>query len=238
MTGSVCGRAFRCVVAIVILWSGLFACLPNAGHCSFNVQRDAFSISNAPGWCFAMAAFARWYYLANQDAPSLRERFDEQSQQRIARELQGFYSRNLLKIQAEYCNRDHQERAASFTRLVTGLALGEPRIVLLMNKGPKGTTLHAVLAYAWLPESSALKVYDPNYPREERFIDLNRAEYTSLDITYNAFCFPEVLHHHPGLVKKMEKLYAVCAATGGPSRSRGVVPKDQQKVDARAHENY
>ena len=76
-----------------------------------------------------------------------------------------------------------------------------------MNKGPHGAVLHAVLAYEWLPEQNVIKVYDPNYSKEERFIDLEKRRYTSLDITYNSICFPEVLNSHQGLVKRMEKLY-------------------------------
>jgi hypothetical protein len=225
MTSSVFGRVSKCTVAILLLTCVFLTCLPDKSHGAFKVDRDGFSISNAPGWCFAMAAFARWYYLMNQDAPHLREMFDERSQQRIAGELQAFYSRNLLKIQAEYCNRDYLEKAHSFARLVAGLTMGEPRIVLLMNKSARGVVLHAVLAYVWLPDSNSLMVYDPNYCNRERVIELDKGEYTSLDVTYHAFCFPEVLHQHAGLVKKMETLCATCLGPGAASGSKRPVAK-------------
>lgn len=155
-----------------------------------------------------MAAFSRWYYLNFQGRPPLRSVLDPKAQQRIAKELQSYYSRNLIGLQADYCNRYHGDNNESFRRLVVGLVSGEPRIVLLMNKGPRGTVLHAVLAYAWFPRQRMLKVYDPNYSTEERFIDLERNQYTSLDITYNAICFPEVLQTHKGLIRKMENLFS------------------------------
>lgn len=154
-----------------------------------------------------MAAFSRWYYLTRQDAPPLRQALDKRCQQRVASELQSFYSRNLIKIQADYCNQHHRNQSRSFRRFVSGLITGEPRIVLLMNKGPKGAVLHAVLAYAWVPDQNLIRIYDPNYSNEERVIDLETRQYTSLDITYNAICFPEVLHEHAGLLKKMRSLY-------------------------------
>ena len=195
------------LVSSIIVAAMVFMVGPNSTSAAFNVGRDAFSISNAPGWCFAMAAFSRWYYLTRQDAPPLRQVLDKRCQQRVASELQSFYSRNLIKIQADYCNQHHRNQAQSFRRFVSGLITGEPRIVLLMNKGPKGAVLHAVLAYAWVPEQNLIRIYDPNYSDEERVIDLETKEYTSLDITYNAICFPEVLHRHAGLLKKMKKLY-------------------------------
>ncbi len=155
-----------------------------------------------------MAAFARWYYLSHQGEPPLRKVLDKRSQQSVARELQNFYSRNLISLQAEYCNKYHNRQAESFQHFAEGLLKGEPRIVLLMNKGPKGAILHAVLAYDYLPEHSLVKIYDPNYINQERVLDLERKEYTSLDVTYNAVCFPEVLQQHPGLMRKMETLYA------------------------------
>ncbi len=106
-----------------------------------------------------------------------------------------------------------------------GLLSGEPQIVLLMNKGSKGAVLHAVLAYEWLPERNMLKVYDPNYTREERFIDLDKKSYTSLDITYDAICFPEVLNAHPALVRRMEYLYNRYATTTGDRRLAGPVSR-------------
>ena len=79
--------------------------------------------------------------------------------------------------------------------------------MLLMNKTKSGPVLHAVLAYNWVPELRFLRIYDPNYNGQERVIDLERGEYTSLDITYHAICFPEVFNKHGGLVSKMESLY-------------------------------
>lgn len=207
MKGLVSGRAARCTVALVALAAIVMLAGPNSIHASFDVHKDAFSISNEPGWCFAMAAFSRWYYLTYQDSAPLRQVVDKRGQQRIASELQSFYSRNLIKIQADYCNQYIRNQSEYFRRFVTGLACGEPRIVLLMNKGPRGAVLHAVLAYAWVPEQNLIKVYDPNYCNSERFIDLDRKEYTSLDITYNAICFPEVFHNHAALVNKMKQLH-------------------------------
>ncbi len=115
----------------------------------------------------------------------------------------------LDRLQAEYCNKYHQNPGDSFKRFAAGLLKGEPRIVLLMNKGPRGAILHAVLAYEYLPEHNAIRIYDPNYINDERFIDLEKRQYTSLDITYNAICFPEVLQQHPSLVNKMENLYTL-----------------------------
>ena len=179
---------------------------------TFCVSEDAFSISNAPGYCFAMSAFSRWYYLRQQGEPPLRRVVDKKLQGRIARELQHYYSKNLISIQADYCNRFHGNQTESFQRFLAGIVAGEPRIVLLMNKGPRGAVLHAVLAYEWVPEQDIIKIYDPNYTKGERFIDLERKEYTSLDVTYNAICFPEILHDHPGLLKRMELLYTLLVA--------------------------
>ena len=188
----------------------------------FSLQRDAFNISNAPGYCFAMAAFSRWYYLTNSGGPCLRKALSSKTQQAIAKQLQLFYSKHLVGIQANYCNRYHGDQNESFRRFVTGLMIGEPRLVLLMNRSNRGVVLHAVLAYEWVPEQSMLRVYDPNYPNEERLIDLERREYTSLDITYHAICFPEVLHAHQGLVKKMKSLYNQYATKKGPIGPRVV----------------
>ncbi len=174
---------------------------------NFSIGRDTFSISNAPGYCFAIASFSRWYYLTNPDGPPLREALDKKTQVQIAKELQQFYSKNLVTVQADYCNRYHGKQTESFQRFVMGLVVGDPRIVLLMNKSRRGAVLHAVLAYGWLPEQNLLKVYDPNYLNQERFINLDKREYTSLDITYNAICFPATLQDHPELLKKMEALY-------------------------------
>ncbi|MCX5862373.1 MAG: hypothetical protein WCG29_06160 [Desulfomonile sp.] len=196
----------RAALIMPVLILSLF--VPHAGvQAAFRIHEDAFSISNSPGYCFAMVAFSRWYYLTRHETPPLRRVIAGQAQQKIARELQEFYSQNLIKIQADYCNRNHSEPSESFRAFIIGLVSGEPRIVLLMNKGPHGAVLHAVLAYEWLPEQNVIKVYDPNYSKEERFIDLEKRRYTSLDITYNSICFPEVLNSHQGLVKRMEKLY-------------------------------
>lgn len=201
-------RLVKSAALIVVVLS---LCGFNAHHdaqASFNISEDAFSISNSPGYCFAMVAFSRWYYLTRQDAPPLRKVIPGQVQQKIAKELQEFYSQNLIRIQADYCNKNHAEPTESFRRFLAGLVAGEPKIVLLMNKGSNGAVLHAVLAYEWMPELNMIKVYDPNYVKEERFIDLAKRRYTSLDITYNSVCFPEVLHSHAGLAQRMERLYA------------------------------
>jgi hypothetical protein len=200
------GRFIGCV-ALVLCFNILFLAPGQAGA-SFKVSEDAFSISNAPGYCFAMAAFARWYYLMHPGEPPLRKAMSKKTQQQIARELQNYYSKNLIGLQAEYCNKYGQNQGESFKRFAAGLLRGEPRIVLLMNKGPRGAILHAVLAYEYLPQNNSVKIYDPNYINGERIIDLEKRQYTSLDITYNAICFPEVLQQHPNLVQKMESLYA------------------------------
>jgi len=181
--------------------------LADDSHAAFDIDRDAFSISNEPGYCFAMAAFARWYYLRNSGEPGLRLLLNQRIQTKIARDLQRFYSKHLIGVQADYCNEHHRDQRESYRRFLAGLTIGEPRIVLLMNKGNRGVVLHAVLAYEWLPEKNRLKVYDPNYPNQRRVVDLESKEYTSLDITYSEICFPEVLHHHRGLVKRMERLF-------------------------------
>jgi len=192
---------------------------------SFRIKEDSFSISNAPGYCFAMVAFARWYYLSRQGQPSLRKVLSPAAQLRIARELQEFYSQNLIKLQADYCNVHHANPSESFRRFLLGLLSGEPQIVLLMNRGSSGgaAVLHAVLAYEWLPERNVVKVYDPNYTRDERFIDLDKKWYTSLDITYNAICFPEVLNAHPALVRRMEYLYSRYVHRIGDQRLAGPI---------------
>lgn len=156
-----------------------------------------------------MAAYSRWYYLTRQGEPPLRQACDARGQQRIAKELQDFYSKNLVKIQAEYCNKHYLKQAESFRTMLAGLLAGEPQIVLLMNKGSRGTVLHAVLAYGWIPEQKSLKIYDPNYTKQERYINLEIGKYKSLDITYSAICFPEVLQRNDALVRKMENLYAM-----------------------------
>ncbi len=188
---------------------GFLLCVQWTGSANayFNVGRDTFTISNSPGYCFAMAAFSRWYYLVHHGEPPLRAVLDKNAQQRLARELQQFYSKNLINIQADYCNRYHSNQGESFKQFLSGLMIGDPRLVLLMNKGKQGIVLHAVLAYEWMPENNVIKVYDPNYINAERFIDLEQRQYRSLDISYNEICFPEVLDDHSVLVAKMEKLY-------------------------------
>lgn len=201
------------LVGMSVIIAGLFL-LVESSHvqASFKVTRDGFSISNAPGYCFAMAAFSRWYFLTRQGCPPLRTALTQQVQTQIARELQRYYSRHLVGVQAEYCNRFTSDQTESFRRFVLGLMMGEPRIVLLMNKGKRGVVLHAVLAWDWIPERNIVRVYDPNYCNEERFIDLNQRKYTSLDITYTAICFPEILDNHEALVQQMEKLYNIHVA--------------------------
>jgi hypothetical protein len=214
-------RRARVFAAVLTVCCGVVG---NAAGSSstFDVKKDAFSISNAPGYCFAMAAFSRWYFLTNQGGPHLRQVFPAGVQKRIAKDLQEFYSKNLVGIQAQYCNRHHQDSSEPTRRLLVGLSAGEPRIVLLMNKGLRGAVLHAVLAYDWIPEKNTLRVYDPNYNNQERFIDLDKKEYTSLDIKYHAICFPEVLDDHEALVRKMETLLA-SHWTKGPAPTPRVV---------------
>ena len=142
------GRAAVCVVVLVLVACASLVSPTDRCYAAFNLREDAFSISNAPGWCFAMAAFSRWYYLTRHDVPPLRYMLNKSSQRRIAKELQRFYSRNLVKIQADYCNQGPEYRRASFRRFLEGLIAGEPRIVLLMSRTHKGIVLHAVLAYA------------------------------------------------------------------------------------------
>ena len=202
------GTLFRYAISLLILVGFCFSNGISLGNNSFDVRKDTFAISNAPGYCFAIAAFSRWYFLNRQGDPCLRQVADKKTQQQIAKDLQFYYSKNLVSIQADYCNKYHGKQTESFKRFVAGIVTGEPRIVLLMNKGPRGPVLHAVLAYEWLPEPNKLKIYDPNYLNQERALDLKKGAYTSLDITYNAICFPEVLNDHQELVKKMQSLYA------------------------------
>lgn len=213
------GRLTRFAVCAVILACAWAIQGTGSARAAFCVGDDGFSISNAPGYCFAMSAFSRWYYLRHQGEPPFRRVVDKKVQERIARELQQYYSKNLINIQADYCNKFHGNQTESFQRFLAGIVTGEPRLVLLMNKSGRGAVLHAVLAYEWVPEQSILKIYDPNYTNGERFIDLESRQYTSLDVTYNAICFPEILHYHPGLVKKMELLYALHVAKKIAARS-------------------
>jgi hypothetical protein len=199
----------RSYVALAVLQAAILFQGSAGTAAAFDVQQDAFSISNSPGWCFAMTAYSRWYYLMKQGDPPLRQVCDSRGQQRIAKELQEFYSKNLVKIQAEYCNKHYLNQAESFRSMLARLLGGEPQIVLLMNKGSRGTVLHAVLAYEWVPEQKSLKIYDPNYNNQERHINLDVGKYKSLDITYSAICFPEVLQQNEALVRKMENLCAV-----------------------------
>ncbi len=181
---------------------------PGLARPPFSVAKNGFSISNSPGYCFAIAAFSKWYYLANPEGPPLRKVFSSSVQERIAKELQAFYSKNLVSLQADYCNKCSRDPGDSFRRFVVGLTTGEPRMVLLMNRSPRGVVLHAILAYEWLPEEKVLKVYDPNYGEQERLLDMAGRQYKSLDITYKAICFPEVLDGNEALTKRMELLYA------------------------------
>jgi hypothetical protein len=204
-------RVYLCALLVALL-SVSQAITSNSARASFEIAQDSFTISNAPGYCFAIAAFARWYYLNRPDGLPLRKMLDDKTQTKIAKQLQEFYSKNLVKIQADYCNRYNGNNSEPFRKLVSGLTAGEPRIILLMNKGASGAVLHAVLAFAWLPEKNLLKVYDPNYTSEERYIDLGSSGYTSLDITYHAICFPEALEYHDGLIRKIQYLYSAFAA--------------------------
>ncbi|MHB8205723.1 MAG: hypothetical protein ACYDHG_18750 [Desulfomonilaceae bacterium] len=189
------------------------AMMCSLAEASFDISQDAFTISNAPGYCFAIAAFARWYYLNKPDGLPLRKMLDNKIQTKIAKQLQEFYSKNLVRIQADFCNRYNGNNSEPFRRLVSGLTAGEPRLVLLMNRGTSGAVLHAVLAFAWLPEKNLLKVYDPNYTSEARYLDLGNNGYTSLDITYHAICFPEALEYHDGLMRKIKYLYSAFASS-------------------------
>ncbi len=204
-------RIFFCALLVALL-SISFLLTSSSAQASFDVSQDAFTISNAPGYCFAMAAFARWYYLNRPDGLPLRKMINDKIQTKIAKQLQEFYSKNLVQIQADFCNRYNGNNSEPFRRLVSGLTAGEPRIVLLMNKGASRAVLHAVLAFAWLPEKNCLKVYDPNYINEDRYIDLGNNGYTSLDITYHAICFPEALEYHEGLTRKIRYLYSAFAS--------------------------
>ncbi len=200
-------RHFLCVAASVLCALLLF--WVDGVQAEFDVQRDAFSISNEPGYCFAMAAFSRWYYINNHSGPALRRLLNKRTQISIAKELQRFYSKNLIGLQADYCNRHHYDQSESFRRFIVGLTIGEPRIVLLMNKGKNGAVLHAVLAHEWIPDRNWLKVYDPNYPGRNRILSLDDRKYTSLDITYNEICFPEALENNRALVAKMQNLFSL-----------------------------
>ncbi len=220
------------------LLSSLFLIVSTeSASASFNVAEDAFHISNAPGYCFAMAAFAGWYYTNRSDDLPLTKVLTKKGQTQIARQLQEYYARNLIGLQAEYCNRHQENRHESFNRFVTRVTCGEPRIVLLMNREKSRAVLHAVLAYDWIPERKLLKVYDPNYNLQERFIDLEKGTYTSLDITYHAICFPEVLQNNAGLVKKMESLCATYAGNEAPTgvswRRAAAGPQDQPSTPER-----
>jgi hypothetical protein len=223
--GRMLGLVSLCLAGII----SALGLLDARAHASeFCIADDAFSISNGPGYCFAMAAFSRWYYLTKQGEPPLRKAMDKGTQQRIARQLQEFYSRNLITLQADYCNQHQANQAQSFNAFVASVVSGDPRIVLLMNRGgDNGAILHAVLAYEWIPERRVVKVYDPNYINEERYIDIDSGRYTSLDITYNAICFPEVLNNHVALVQKMANLYAQVAGrrTASVQAWRGTVSR-------------
>ena len=216
----VCTWLLKSAVIVVVLFGVLSADKSVHARTSFDVKRDGFSISNAPGYCFAMAAFSRWYYLNNKGNPPLRSALSRRIQRKIAKTLQNFYSSQLVGIQAKYCNQCSSDPTESFRRFIIGLMMGEPRIVLLMNRSSRGVVLHAVLAYQWMPEQKLIKIYDPNYQNDERYIDLENRQYTSLDITYNAICFPEVLDENPALIRKMESLYYIHVARNAHSRRR------------------
>ena len=80
----------------------------------FSVKNDSFSISNEPGYCFAMAAFSRWYYLTKTDDLPLRKAFPPASQRAIAKELQKFYSESLVGLQADYCNTHQANQTGTY----------------------------------------------------------------------------------------------------------------------------
>lgn len=218
-------RVFFCASLTALLFCSLVTA-DSLAYASFDITQDAFTISNAPGYCFAIVAFSRWYYLNKPDGLPLRKMLDNKIQTKIAKRLQEFYSKNLVKIQADFCNRYNGNNSEPFRHLVSGLTAGEPRLVLLMNRGPSGAVLHAVLAFAWLPEKNLLKVYDPNYTSEARYIDLSSNGYTSLDITYHAICFPEALEYHDGLIQKIKYLYLAYAS----SKPIGVGPTSRPKL--------
>jgi hypothetical protein len=201
------GRPRFSGLSVLVVVASLLLIGANGASADFNIAEDSFCISNAPGYCFAMAAFSRWYYLNRPEELPLRKALDKKSQTQIARQLQEFYARNLVKLQADYCSANQSDQSESFKRFATAITMGEPRVVLLMNRGKSGPVLHAVLAYAWVPELKLLKIYDPNYNGTERTLDLERGNYTSLDITYHAICFPEVFNNNAGLARKMEGLY-------------------------------
>ncbi len=201
------GRPRLSGLSVLVVVASLLLVGANGAYADFNIAEDSFCISNAPGYCFAMAAFSRWYYLNRPEDLPLRKALDKKSQTQIARQLQEFYAKNLIKLQADYCSANQSDQSESFKRFATALTMGEPRVVLLMNRGKSGPVLHAVLAYAWVPELKLLKIYDPNYNGTERTLDLERGNYTSLDITYHAICFPEVFNNNAGLARKMEGLY-------------------------------
>ena len=224
-----CGRLFglRLVTLVFTLSLLGFGGTGDKASAAFEIAENTFSISNAPGYCFAMAAFSRWYFLTHNDGVPLRKALNRRVQEQVAKRLQEFYSKHLISTQADYCNQHHGNQTESFSNFVGGLLMGEPRLVLLMNKGRRGPILHAVLAYEWVPEKHLIKVYDPNYCNRERSIDLERGTYSSLDITYHSICFPEILNDHPELVKKMESLYAsvvVPKRTAWNVESRRAIP--------------
>jgi hypothetical protein len=201
------GRPRFSGLSFLVVFASVAIIGANSASADFNVAEDSFCISNAPGYCFAMAAFSRWYYLNRPEDIPLRQALDKKAQTQICRQLQEFYAKNLIKLQADYCSANQSDQSESFKRFATALTMGEPRIVLLMNRGKSGPVLHAVLAYAWVPELRLLKIYDPNYNGMERSLDMERGQYTSLDITYHAICFPEVFHNNAVLARKIENLY-------------------------------
>jgi hypothetical protein len=227
------GTVFRYAISVFVFVTLSFSNGTSFGSNSFNVCKDTFAISNAPGYCFAIAAFSRWYFMNREGNSCLRQVLDKKTQQQIAKDLQTFYSKNLVGIQADYCNKFHGRQNESFKGFVAGLVRGEPRIVLLMNKSLRGVVLHAVLAYEWNPDSNKVKIYDPNYLNQVRVLDLKKGSYTSLDITYQAICFPEILNDHQQLVNKMQSLYAQLvepklAQQGLAWRKAAATPSDGQ----------
>ena len=93
---------FSGLSVLVVVASLVLICVSGASA-DFNIAEDSFCISNAPGYCFAMAAFSRWYYLNRPEDLPLRKALDKKVQTQIAGQLQEFYAKNLIKLQADYC---------------------------------------------------------------------------------------------------------------------------------------
>src|SRR5208337_5067625 len=121
------GRPCFCGLSVLVVVVSLLVLGINSASADVNVSEDSFCISNAPGYCFAMAAFSRWYYLNRSEDQPLRKALDKKVQTQIARQLQEFYAKNLIKIQADYCSANQSDQTESFKHLATALTMGEPR---------------------------------------------------------------------------------------------------------------